>query len=94
MNPPPFLTVRKCAVITEGLTEIYTLMATSKNTSSSTYNRQIQWAVKLTKKIGPRTMVRAFFGNDVASMVQVEKAINQLVTADKRAPELLPTRFN
>lgn len=39
--------------ITEGLTEIYTLMATSKNTSSSTYNRQIQWAVKLIKKVGP-----------------------------------------
>ena len=71
--------------ITEGLTEIYTLMATSTKIPSSTYNRQIEWASKLIEKVSPRTMVQAYFGKNRDSMVQVKKAINELIAADKQA---------
>ena len=71
--------------ITEGLTERYTLMATSQETPSSTYGREIKWADKLAIKVGPETMAKAYFGNDADSMVQVKKAINELIAADKQA---------
>ena len=78
--------------ITEGLTEIYTLMASQQKTSPSSYGRELKWAVKLIEKVGPESMAKAYFGNDVASMVQVKKAINELVAADKRAPEIPSAR--
>ena len=71
--------------ITEGLTEIYTLITTSQKTPSSTYNREMKWAYRLADKVDPDTIAKAYFGNDAASMVQVKKAINELVAADKRS---------
>ena len=71
--------------ITEGLTERYTLMATSQEKPSSTYDREINWADKLAIKVGPETMAKAYFRNDRDSMVQVKKAINELIAADKQA---------
>ncbi len=72
--------------ITEGLTEIYTLMATSQKKSSATYGREMKWAYKLGAKVGPDTLAKAYFGNDAASMALVKKAIDELVAEDKRSP--------
>ena len=84
-KPPAFSDGSAVRGITEGLTEIYTLMATSQKVASSTYNREIKWAVKLIEKVGADTMANAYFGNDPASMARVKKAINELVAADKPA---------
>ena len=70
--------------ITEGLTEIYTLITTSQKNTSSAYQREMKWVNKLADKVGPDTIATAYFRNDADSMMQVKKAINELVAEDKR----------
>jgi hypothetical protein len=73
--------------VTEGLTEIFTMQALKVDSTPSGYSRETKWAARLIDKVGSETAKRAYFGNDVASMVQVKKAINELVTEDKKNPE-------
>ena len=72
--------------ITEGLTEIYTLITTSQKSTSSAYQREMKWVNELADKVDPDTIAKAYFRNDAASMVRVKKAINELVAEDKRTP--------
>jgi hypothetical protein len=73
--------------VTEGLTEIFTMQALKVDSTPTGYSRETKWALKLIDKVGIETAKKAYFGNDVASMVQVKKAINELVAADKQSPE-------
>ena len=73
--------------VTEGLTEVFTMQALKIDSTPTGYSRETKWAFRLIDKVGIETAKKAYFGNDVASMVQVKKAINELVVADKKAPE-------
>lgn len=78
--------------ITEGLTEIFTMEALNTNTTPANYGRETKWAGRLIDKVNIETATRAYFGNDVASMVQVKKAIEELVKEDKAAFESASAR--
>lgn len=80
--------------VTEGLTELFTMEALKVDETPASYGRETKWAVRLIEKVGIETATMAYFGNDVASTVQVKKAINELVAADKKAPESAAARSN
>lgn len=73
--------------LTEGLTEILTMVALKIKFSYSSYQRETKWAGRLIEKVGLKTVLEAYFGNNAASMAQVKRAINELVAADKLSPE-------
>ena len=76
--------------VTEGLTEIFTMQAMRVDGTPAAYGRETKWAFSLINKLGTNGMEiawNAYFRNDVASMVQVKKAIAELFADDKKAPE-------
>jgi hypothetical protein len=73
--------------ITEGLTDNFTMQALKVDSTPANYSRQSKWANRLVDKVGIETVKTAYFANDVAAMVKVKKAINELVVEDKKAPE-------
>ena len=73
--------------ITEGLTHTFTMQALKIDSTPADYSRQSKWANRLIEKVGIETAKTACFGNDVAAMVKVKKAIAELAAEDKEAPE-------
>jgi hypothetical protein len=73
--------------ITEGLTDNFTKQALNVDSTPADYSRESKWANRLIDKVGIETVKTAYFANDVAAMVKVKKAINELVLEDKKAPE-------
>jgi hypothetical protein len=63
------------------------MQALKVDSTPANYSRQSKWANRLVDKVGIETVKTAYFANDVAAMVKVKKAINELVVEDKKAPE-------
>ena len=80
--------------LTEGLTEIFTMIALKATSTPSGYKRETKWAGRLIEKVGIEIAKKAYFGNDVLSMVRVEMAIEELIAADKKSPEISAARSN
>ena len=86
-KPASFSDGSRVRGVTEGLTEIFTMQALKVDATPSGYNRETKWDFRLIDKVGMETAQKAYFGNDVASMVQVKKAIAELIAEDKSTPE-------
>jgi hypothetical protein len=72
--------------IKEGFTEVFTMQVLKIKATTSIYDRETKWAVRVMQKVGIETAKKAYFGADAASMDRVKKAINELVAEDKRNP--------
>lgn len=80
--------------IVEGLTEIFTKIALKVGSTPPGYELETKWAAKLVEKVGIETAKKAYFGSDALSVVKVENAIEELVAADKKSPEIPAARSN
>jgi hypothetical protein len=72
--------------IKEGFTEVFTMQALKINATTSSYDRETKWALRVMQKVGLEAAKKAYFADDAVSMARVKKAINELVAEDMRNP--------